>query len=169
MNRYFFFAPLVAIAALSMLALACGETQETRQPEAIAGPALDVEALTDCEIVWAKISNADLRGQRDEEGQLKELARDLGCLQRPDSISHDIHTEVDSLPLPQPPEYLPDHYKIGYSVCGSDPEETFRQAGTRNPEEAAEWFIEGSTGTVARRSQYQGCLDALEGQPSRFD
>ena len=59
------------------------------------------------------------------------------------------------------------NYKIGYEVCGWDREQTFREAGTRNPEAAAKWYILGVTSDAAPGS-YAGCLDALKGVRSRY-
>jgi hypothetical protein len=61
------------------------------------------------------------------------------------------------------------NYKSSYTVCFRDPDETYRQAGTRDPEEAAVWLSEGTRAGEAYEGSYQGCLDALNGKPNRFE
>ncbi len=60
----------------------------------------DKSKLGPCEIIWAKITNADLRGDRPTEGDLKARARELKCYSRPASIPHRPHPEVENLPIP---------------------------------------------------------------------
>jgi hypothetical protein len=53
-------------------------------------------------------------------------------------------------------------------TCSHDPQETYRQAGTDDPEKTAAWLAEGSRQGEAYDGTYEGCLDGLSGKPNRF-
>ena len=108
----------------------------------------------------------ELRNELDPRDPNLELMNDellrIGCLS-----ASDVRTDGDR---PVGTEGLePINYNSAYTICSSDPEETYRQSGTDDPEEAANWLAEASRLGVARDSSYQGCLDGLLGEPNRFD
>lgn len=87
-----FWARGLAIGLLFLLA--CGNGGEARPPE-------DARTLTTpCEIIWAKISNADIRQDREAERELKQRGKELGCLMRPASVPWGEYPEADGLPVP---------------------------------------------------------------------
>jgi hypothetical protein len=53
-----------------------------------------------CELVWAKITNADLAGDREREAELKAQASELRCFSRPATIPHQEYPEVEDFPDP---------------------------------------------------------------------
>jgi len=57
-------------------------------------------------------------------------------------------------------------YRVAYELC-SRREDLFAEAGTREFEAAAKYYVEGDYGETME-SDYLGCLDALEGKPNRF-
>lgn len=59
------------------------------------------------------------------------------------------------------------NYRVGYKTCGWDREETFSEAGTRNPEAAAKYYAAILTSDAAPGG-YAGCLAGLKGIPSRY-
>lgn len=59
------------------------------------------------------------------------------------------------------------NYRASYSVCSGDASATYRQAGTTEPEAAARWLANGQKGE-GHQGTYEGCLDALRGNGSRF-
>lgn len=61
------------------------------------------------------------------------------------------------------------NYKSSYAVCSDDPQETYRQAGTKDPAEAAAWLSEGVQQGEAYEGSYDGCLDGLTDKPNRFN
>lgn len=59
-------------------------------------------------------------------------------------------------------------YRISYSQCEHDPEQLFREAGTRDHLRASEWLGEGAQAGQHRFGTVEGCLDALAERPSQF-
>ena len=59
------------------------------------------------------------------------------------------------------------NYRVGYKVCGWDREQTYSEAGTRSPEAAARYYVQGLTSDAAPGG-YAGCLDGLKGVRSRY-
>ena len=65
--------------------------------------------------------------------------------------------------------YSPEQYREGYRAGSMDPEGIFGEAGTSDPEAAAQWYADTMTsGGPTGRGAYSGCLDALMGRPNRF-
>jgi hypothetical protein len=59
-------------------------------------------------------------------------------------------------------------YQISYGLCAHDPEDLYRDAGTRDKEKAARWLSMTMVEGPHREGSYHGCLDALQGAPKRF-
>lgn len=59
-------------------------------------------------------------------------------------------------------------YRISYLQCSTEAEEIYAQAGTRDPRRAAEWLSGGLVVGPLREGSTAGCLDALQGLPSRY-
>lgn len=58
-------------------------------------------------------------------------------------------------------------YRVAHEVCGSDVEQLYEEAGTRDPQNAAEWYGEGLKEGQFRDGGVAGCLDAVMGTESR--
>lgn len=59
-------------------------------------------------------------------------------------------------------------YDLSYGLC-SDKEELYDQAGTTNPQEAVDWYLEGVQEGSYREGSVAGCLDVLMDRPHRFE
>ena len=118
-----------------------------------------------CELIWMKISNAKLDDSLDEEERLKEIARAFACGSRPESIPHRRYPDVDHVDVPTPPPFSMNWYRVGYERCANDSDSIFAQAGTADPEAAAEWLAgESAAGDeTGQAGLKQGCIDALRG------
>jgi hypothetical protein len=150
-----------------------GPLPASEQPAAtpISAPAVvpsPEREWTTCNILWAKITNADLDRDRVREARLKELSRAYDCGVRPDWLARlTEYPEVANMPEPPAPEYNVSTYRIAFLVC-SDSSQVFQEAGTRDHEPAARWY---STVNVRDRAHieggYRGCLDVLSGAPTK--
>lgn len=56
---------------------------------------------TDCEIIWGKISNADLNDDGEREAHLKELSKSYKCYMRPETVPHQKYPDLDNMPDPE--------------------------------------------------------------------
>ena len=114
------------------------------------------------------ISNARLAERWAEEGELKELARSFDCSSRPKSVPYQHYPEMEGAPRPVSPPYSEMWYRVGYLSCSFNAEDIFLSAGTDDPTEAASWYAENSVAgdELGRRGLFQGCVDALTGEPS---
>lgn len=68
-----------------------------------------------------------------------------------------------------PPDVYSIQYNASYLTCSHDPQETFRQAGTTDPIDAALWLAEGTKEGPAHQGAYEGCLDGLQGRRNKLD
>ena len=66
-------------------------------------------------------------------------------------------------PSPVTDEHI-DNYAYGYDACGNAAS-IYKQAGTRDPEKAADWISEILDPPILKQQMKQGCLDALTGKP----
>ncbi|CAN5634658.1 hypothetical protein BH23GEM7_BH23GEM7_27200 [soil metagenome] len=91
--------PAVRWGVLVLLLAACEPPPGSQQAEA-GSASVDPPAISPCELVWQKISNADLSGDRAEEGRLKQIAREMECYSRPATVPHQRYPEADRMPVP---------------------------------------------------------------------
>lgn len=157
MRRWIAFILLAGIV-LAVAGAACMEENGGETDLADFVEAFD--AGTDCPELF------EIRNNMDPKSEGKLAANDqllsAGCLSNTDQRS-------DSDRPPGAEGLEPINYNSSYAVCSFDSEETYRQAATDDPEDAARWLAEGIRAGVAYDSAYQGCLDGLLGRPNKFD
>jgi hypothetical protein len=105
----------------------------------------------------------DLRNEADPSDPLVEQMNEdlgsMGCLSRSSTRQTSRRGGTDLYSI---------NYKASYMVCSHDPNDTLRQAGTDDPEEASAWLASGVKAGEAYEGSYDGCLDALTGKSNRF-
>jgi len=110
----------------------------------------------------------DLQCQTGRQTKRRSGAEGVGqkCISRPDTVPHRFYLEVVEVPKPTPPPYSVEWYRVGYQSCSSDPNQVYSEAGTEDPQEAAEWYADqGAAGDPSGTAGlFQGCYDALTGE-----
>ena len=162
------------IALISLLVAACGvnppatdrdrEPTQTNQtgPKNVSSYSEFLEAVADgepCSDLF-DIRNALNDLGSDREDDMNDDLRQIGC------FSTSSHRTDDGAGLSDE-GFSPDQYQLGYDICSYDSDQVLAEAGTQDPDEAASWYAEGTVGS-ASKGAYAGCLDALEGRPSRY-
>ncbi|MBB4638812.1 hypothetical protein FHS01_004875 [Longimicrobium terrae] len=59
-------------------------------------------------------------------------------------------------------------YNVAYDICDHDRSGIYKQAGSRDLHEAAEWFSQGSKEGEHRAASYRGCMDGLLRKEKKF-
>ena len=165
--------PLLRIALMGVLVAACSGTPPAPQdadPTPEVAPTgqgvpsysgfLDAIATGSTCAELFDIRNAINDVSSDREDDMNDDLRQIGC-----SSSSSDRTD-DGAGLPEE-GFSADQYQLGYDICAYDIGQVFDEAGTQDPEEAAAWYAEGTVGS-ASKGAYAGCLDALNGLPSRY-
>ena len=118
-----------------------------------------------CETVWKMIVTARVRGNRDVEAGLKNLARAFDCSARPETVELREYPELDDIDAPTPPPFSEQWYRVGYQLCSMAPAQIMADAGTDDVRQAATWVAENGAAADAsgRAGLFQGCFDALSG------
>lgn len=146
---------ILAVGSIGVVVVACGSGTSSGSVYDSFREALDEDAS--CSELF------DIRNQADPDHPDVERMNDdlgrVGCL---------TSTSTPQKPREGGTDLYPINYKSSYSVCSDDPQETYRQAGTDEPAEAAAWLSEGVREGEAYQGSYDGCLDGLTGKPSKF-
>lgn len=106
----------------------------------------------------------EIRNRMDPHGEDKLRANDALSIE--ECFSIDSHRRV-ALSAPTPDFVIRD-YQLSYRQCRDRAARVYAESRALEPEAAAEWFSLTLQEGPHRRGSYQGCLDALGGQVSRF-
>ena len=70
--------------------------------------------------------------------------------------------------MPKDDEMVRSTYDVAHDVCGHDPDAVYKESGSRNVHDVAEWYSKGSQEGAYRSASYRGCSDALLGKEKKF-
>jgi hypothetical protein len=66
------------------------------------------------------------------------------------------------------PDFPRGAYRNGYRACGTELASLRVQSGQSDDAAVAEWLSQRDHAAPGRRGLYSGCMDAIQGSPSRF-